>query len=177
MEGKKKRTSNKEQREKSLGDILDAAEYLVSTRGLYGVTFRDVAAQIGVHSSLLGYYFDSKHELFEAVFVRHAEMHTKIRMDALDWYEVDAAGNYTVEGALHAFIDTDFNSYIEGGEQARNYGGFGAQVSTTPEWGSVTRLRRRRSVLGLPLRFCSDDAGYCSDRAHRSTIRRSVPIG
>jgi len=164
IESKKKRISKKEQRDKSLGDILDAAEFLFAKKGLYGVTFRDVAAQVGVHSSLLGYYFDSKQELFEAVFARRAEMHTKIRMDALDRYEVEAAGNYTVEGALHAFLDVDLNSYIEGGEQARNYGAFGAQVSTTPEWGAELMdryfdplIRRLIGILKKALPDCADE--------------------
>jgi len=161
---KKKRVSKKEQRDKSLGEILDAAEFLFSMRGLYGVSFRDVAARAGVHSSLLGYYFDSKQALFEAVFARRADMHTRIRMEALDRYEAEAAGNYTVEGALHAFLDTDLNSYIEGGEQARNYGAFGAQVSTTPEWGAALMdrhfdplVRRLIGILKKALPDCPEE--------------------
>jgi AcrR family transcriptional regulator len=163
-EAKKKRISKKEQRDKSLGEILDAAEYLFSKRGLYGVSFRDVAARAKVHSSLLGYYFDSKQELFEAVFARRAEMHTRIRMEALDRYEAEAHGKYTVEGALHAFLDTDLNSYIEGGEQARNYGAFGAQISTTPEWGAALMdkhfdplVRRLIGILKKALPECADE--------------------
>ena len=164
IEDKKKRVSKKEQRDKSRGEILDAAEYLFAKRGLYGVSFRDVAARAGVHSSLLGYYFDSKQALFEAVFARRAEMHTRIRMEALDRYEVEAAGRYTVEGALHAFLDTDLNSYIEGGEQARNYGAFGAQVSTTPEWGAELMdryfdplVRRLIGILKKAMPDCADE--------------------
>jgi len=161
---KKKRVSKKEQRDKSLEDILDAAEYLFAKRGLYGVSFRDVAARVGVHSSLLGYYFDSKQTLFEAVFARRAEMHTKIRMEALDRYESEAAGRYTVEGALHAFLDTDLDSYIQGGEKARNYGAFGAQVSTTPDWGAELMdqhfdvlVRRLIDILKKALPDCADE--------------------
>jgi len=164
IEGARKRISKKEQRDRSLGEILDAAEYLFAKRGLYGVSFRDVAARAGVHSSLLGYYFDSKQALFEAVFARRAQMHTQIRMQALDRYEATAAGNLTVEGALHAFLDTDLNSYIEGGEPARNYGAFGAQVSTTPEWGAALLdrhfdplVRRLIELLKKALPNCADE--------------------
>ena len=161
--GKKKRTSKKEQREKSLEEILDAAEYLFSKRGIYGVSFRDVALKVGIHSSLLGYYFDSKRELFEAVFARRAEMHTRIRMEALDRYEAEAAGNYTVEGALHAFLDTDLDSYISGGEKARNYGAFGAQVSAAPELAELMDqhfdplVRRLIGILKKALPDCADE--------------------
>jgi AcrR family transcriptional regulator len=161
--GKKKRISKKEQRDKSLEEILDAAEYLFSRRGIYGVSFRDVANQIGVHSSLLGYYFDSKQELYEAVFARRAEMHTGIRMEALDRYEAEAAGNYTVAGALHAFLDTDLDSYIGGGEKARNYGAFGAQISATPEFAELMDrhfdplVRRLIGILKKALPDCADE--------------------
>ena len=41
-----------------------------------------------------------------------------------------------VEGALHAFLDTDLDLYIHGGEGWKNYGALGAQVANTPEWGA-----------------------------------------
>ncbi len=37
-------------------------------------------------------------------------------------------------GALHVFLDTDFDLYIQGGDGWRNYGAFGSQLSSTPEW-------------------------------------------
>ena len=54
-------------------------------------------------------------------------------MQALDDYERAAAGKPTVEGALHAFLDTDLDLYIQGGEGWKNYGAFGAQASNSPE--------------------------------------------
>src|SRR3546814_18336370 len=44
-----------------------------------------------------------------------------------------AGGKPTVEGALHAFLDTDLDLYIQGGEGWKNYGAFGAQASNSPE--------------------------------------------
>jgi len=38
-----------------------------------------------------------------------------------------------VAGALHAFLDTDFDLYTSGGDGWRNYGAFGSQLSNTPE--------------------------------------------
>src|SRR3546814_9198479 len=54
-------------------------------------------------------------------------------MKALDDYDRAAGGNPTVEGALHAFRDTDLDLYIQGGEGWKNYGAFGAQASNSPE--------------------------------------------
>jgi AcrR family transcriptional regulator len=89
-----------EQRAETLEQILDAAEFLFSKHGLYGVTLRDVALKVGVHTSLMHYYFEDKP---------------------------------TVEDALHVFLDTDFDLYIEGDEGLRNYAAFCAQLANTPE--------------------------------------------
>ena len=57
-------------------------------------------------------------------------------MKALDEYDTATGGKPTVEGALRAFLDTDLDLYIQGGEGWRNYGALGAQVANTPEWGA-----------------------------------------
>ena len=57
-------------------------------------------------------------------------------MAALDEYERLSKGHPTVEGALRAFLDTDFDLYIEGGEAWKNGLALGAQVANTPEWGA-----------------------------------------
>ena len=130
---KKTPRTKAEQRAETLEQILDSAEFLFSKHGLYGVTLRDVALKVGVHTSLMHYYFEDKFALFKAVFVRRAPVTSDRRMKALDEYEKSAKGNPTVAGALHAFLDTDFDLYTHGGDGWRNYGAFGAQVSNTPE--------------------------------------------
>jgi AcrR family transcriptional regulator len=127
------RRTKAEQRAETLEQILDAAEYLFSKGGLHGVTLRDVAQRVGVHTSLLHYYFEDKRQLFEAVFARRAGVTSGRRMEALDRYAAEAGDQPTVEGALHAFLDTDLDLYIQGGEPWKNYGGFCARVSNTPE--------------------------------------------
>ena len=132
-----KRTSRKaEQRAETMEQILDAAEDLFSQHGLYGVTLKDVAKRVGVHHTLLNYYFADKKALFDAVFARRAVVTSERRMKALDDYEAACGGKPTVEGALHAFLDTDLDLYITGGEGWRNYAKLGAQVANTPEWGA-----------------------------------------
>ena len=112
--------------------ILDAAERLFSIHGLYGVTLKDVAQQVGVHHTLLNYYFTDKKKLFDAVIARRAEVTIALRMKALDDYDAATRGEPTVEGALRAFLDTDLDLYSQGGENWKNYGVLGAQVSNTP---------------------------------------------
>lgn len=113
--------------------ILDAAEHLFARHGLYGVTLKDVAERVGVHHTLLNYYFQDKKKLFDAVFARRASVTSELRMKALDEYDKATGGKPTVEGALRAFLDTDLDLYIQGGEAWKNYGALGAQAANTPE--------------------------------------------
>jgi len=124
------------QRAEKMEQILDAAEYLFSKHGLYGVTLKDVAKQVGAHHTLLNYYYRDKKNLFDAVCARRAVITSTLRMKALDEYDAATNGKPTVEGALRAFLDTDLDLYIQGGEGWRNYGALGAQVANTPEWGA-----------------------------------------
>ena len=132
----RRRSKKAEQRAESMEQILDAAEELFSKHGLYGVTLKDVAQRVGVHHTLLNYYFADKKTLFDAVFARRAAVTSERRMKALEDYEAQAGEKPTVEGALHAFLDTDLDLYIQGGEGWKNYGALGALVSNTPEWGA-----------------------------------------
>lgn len=146
---KRVRRSKAEQRAETLEQILDAAEYLFSKNGLHGVTLRDVAKRVGVHTTLIHYYFEDKTKLFEAVFARRAGVSSGRRMAALERYEAEAGDNPTVEGALHAFLDTDFDLYIQGGEPWMNYAAFCARVSNTPEGGALMDIHFDPVVLKL----------------------------
>jgi len=129
----RRRSKKAEQRAESMEQILDVAEELFSRHGLYGVTLKDVATRVGVHHTLLNYYFEDKKKLFDAVFARRAAVTSELRMKALDDYERAVGGKPTVEGALHAFLDTDLDLYIQGGEGWKNYGALGAQAANTTE--------------------------------------------
>jgi AcrR family transcriptional regulator len=130
------RPTKVQQRAEKIEQILDAAEYLFSRHGLYGVTLKDVARRVGAHHTLLNYYFVDKKKLFDAVFARRAVVTSTRRMAALDAYDAQTHGRPSVEGALRAFLDTDLDLYIQGGERWKNYGALGAQVANTPEWGA-----------------------------------------
>ncbi|MFA5963562.1 MAG: TetR/AcrR family transcriptional regulator [Sphingomonas sp.] len=125
-----------EQRAETMEQILDTAEDLFSKHGLHGVTLKEVAKRVGVHHTLLNYYFADKKALFDAVFARRAVVTSELRMRVLDDYETASGGKPTVEGALRAFLDTDLDLYIEGGAGWKNYAQLTAQVANTPEWGT-----------------------------------------
>lgn len=130
------RPTKEQQRADKMEQILDAAERLFSRHGLHGVTLKDVAKEVGVHHTLLNYYFNDKKQLFDAVFARRAVVTRDLRMAALDRYDAETGGKPTVEGALRAFLDTDLDLYTQGGEPWKNYGALSAQVANTPEWGA-----------------------------------------
>jgi AcrR family transcriptional regulator len=145
----RRRRTKVEQRADKMEQILDAAEYLFSLHGLYGVTLKDVAQRVGVHHTLLNYYFTDKKKLFDAVIGRRAEVTVELRMAALDRYDAQTRGKPTVEGALRAFLDTDLDLYSQGGENWKNYGALGAQVSNTPYGAELMDLHFDPVVLRL----------------------------
>jgi AcrR family transcriptional regulator len=160
----RRRSTKAEQRAEMIEQILDAAENLFSKHGLYGVTLKDVAKRVGVHHTLLNYYFSDKKTLFDAVFARRAVVTSERRMKALDEYDKATRGKPTVEGALRAFLDTDLDLYIEGGEGWRNYAALGAQVANSPEWGAELMdehfdpvVLRLIELLRKALPDCSDE--------------------
>lgn len=143
------RRTKAEQRAETLEQILDAAEYLFSKNGLHGVTLRDVALRVGVHTTLLHYYFDDKRSLFEAVYGRRAAVSSGRRMAAMERYEAEVGDKPTVEGALHAFLDTDFDLYIQSGEPWMNWAAFCARISNTPEGAEMMDVHFDPVVLKL----------------------------
>ena len=121
--------------------ILDVAEQEFSRHGFDGVTLRVVAKAAGVDTALLHYYFDSKKGLFDAVFLRRAEVLNQDRMDALDRYEAEAGDKVTVEGAVTAFLNPVLERCANAGPGWRAYFALVAVVNNTPVWGGETMTR------------------------------------
>jgi AcrR family transcriptional regulator len=121
--------------------ILDAAEALFSRHGFYGVTVRQVAAEAGVDTALIHYYFGAKRELFDSVFARRAEILNAIRVDALAAYAAAHPGRMTLEGVIEAFIDPLVELSLTNDEGWKNYFRLVALVNNTPAWGGETMHR------------------------------------
>ena len=56
-----------------INEILNAAEYLFSTKGYEQTTIRDMARRMGVAQGTMYYYFKSKDKVMEGVFGRKAD--------------------------------------------------------------------------------------------------------
>jgi AcrR family transcriptional regulator len=123
-------------REASIERILDAAEQLFAEFGYHGFTLKDVAARIGVSSTLIHYHFNGRESLFEAVWARRAPVSSRNRLEAMRRYAEEVGDNVTVEGALHAWIDTDLNVQIEDAEQWIAFGKISAQANSASGWGA-----------------------------------------
>lgn len=123
-------------REASIARILDAAEQLFAEYGYHGVTLKDVAARVGVSSTLIHYHFKGKESIYEAVWARRAPLSSRNRLEAMRRYAEEAGDNVTVEGALHAWIDPDLNAQIEDEEQWVAFGKIAAQANSAAGWGA-----------------------------------------
>src|SRR3569833_4245347 len=93
--------------------ILDTAEELFSKHGLHGVTLKEVAKRVGVHHTLLNYYFADKKALFDAVFARRAVETSERRMRVLDDYDAATGGKPTIAGARAAYKEPENKNYYQ----------------------------------------------------------------
>jgi AcrR family transcriptional regulator len=123
-------------REASVARILDAAEQLFAEFGYHGVTLKDVAARVGVSSTLIHYHFKGKESIFEAVWARRAPLSARNRLEAMRRYAEEVGDNVTVEGALRAWIDTDLNLQIDEEEHWVAFGKIAAQANSAAGWGA-----------------------------------------
>lgn len=123
-------------REASIERILDAAEQLFAEFGYHGVTLKDVAARVGVSSTLIHYHFNGKESLYEAVWARKAPVSARNRLEAMRRYADEVGDAITVEGALHAWIDADLNVQLEEPEQWTAFGKIAAQANSATGWGA-----------------------------------------
>lgn len=126
--------------------ILDVAEEQFSRRGYEAVSTRAVAKAVGATPAMIHYYFNTKRELFDAVFTRRADVVNADRMAALDRYEQEAGDNVTVEGAIAAFLGPALAKFEEG-PGWRNYLTLVAQVGNKHEWGGEVMTRSFDPVI------------------------------
>ena len=121
--------------------ILNAAEDLFSKHGFYGVTIREVAREAGVDTALIHYYFGAKKDLFDAVFIRRAEVWNSERVAAINRYAEAAGDDMTLEGLFEAFLRPPFQWSLKGGPGWKHYAALVAQTNANPAFGGETMAR------------------------------------
>lgn len=130
------RTHKERVREASIERILDAAEELCAEFGYHGFTLKDVAARVGVSSTLIHYHFNGKESIFEAVWARKVPASTQNRLEELRRYGEEAGDDVTVEGALNAWIDPDLRLHLEDRNYWAAIGKISAQANSAAGWGA-----------------------------------------
>lgn len=127
--------------------ILDVAEEHFAKRGYEAVATRAVAREAGATAAMIHYYFNTKRELFDAVFARRADIVNEERMAALGDYERKAGDNLTLEGAIAAFLKPVLTKLDTGGPGWRNYLELVAQVGNKHEWGGAVMTKSFDPVI------------------------------
>lgn len=84
-------------------NILDAAEVDFSQRGYAGTSLKEVAASCGVTQALITYYFGTKQQLFEQVFLRRATLVSEERVSLLRALG-DSGAKPNVRDIVRAFL-------------------------------------------------------------------------
>jgi len=137
-------------REASIERILDAAEELFAEYGYHGFTLKQVAARVGVSSTLIHYHFNGKESIYEAVWARKVPASTQGRLEALRRYAAEAGDNVTVEGALHAWIDPDLKLHQDDPDYWAAIGKISAQANSAAGWGAG-KMTKYFNPVGIAL--------------------------
>jgi AcrR family transcriptional regulator len=116
--------------------ILDAAEAEFSARGYDGVTLRTIAKRAGVDLALPNYYFGPKQKLFDAVFLRRADMLNRWREEALT-AAISAARPVppSVEAIVRAYLEPLLKGPHLEEPGWKSYYALVAYVNNSPGWG------------------------------------------
>ncbi|MEO0786932.1 MAG: helix-turn-helix domain-containing protein, partial [Pseudomonadota bacterium] len=122
--------------------ILDASEKLFAQHGFDAVTLREIAREADVDVALASYHFGRKHELFEATFMRRAELINRWRLKALEAALNDAApGPPTVRAIIDAYLYPLLNGPHLDDPAWRSYYALVAYVNNSSEWGGKLMSR------------------------------------
>ena len=114
-DGRPKRQA--ERRREATHAILDAAEDLFAHHGRDGVTVKAIAQASNVDAALVHYYFGDKDGVFRAIWARRTAVLNPIRQAAMDRYEKENEGAFTIEGVLDTFLRPIFETVFDNGQQ------------------------------------------------------------
>ncbi|MGQ9425011.1 TetR/AcrR family transcriptional regulator [Gilvimarinus sp. F26214L] len=111
--------------------ILDVAEELFARHGFDGVTMRQIASGAGVDVALASYHFGKKRDVFDAVFMRRADMLNSTRREVL--YS-SRGKEQTLEQIIEAFLLPLKLAQETGDPGWRNYLALLAHIMASPVW-------------------------------------------
>jgi AcrR family transcriptional regulator len=124
------RKAQAERRRDSMSLILDCAEARFAENGFNGVTLNEVAAEAGIATSLMRYYFGDKRELFRAVFLRRGPEINARRLEERARYLARAEGELELEPLIKCFTGPAFEKMAQD-QGWRNYMAIVAYVNSS----------------------------------------------
>lgn len=105
--------------------ILDAAEFLVQTRGYNGFSYADIAERVGIRTASIHYHFPSKGDLGREVVARHRAAFRR-RLVEIDREGLDPPAKLAAYARMYRDVLLD-------GERMCLCGMLAADVTTLPE--------------------------------------------
>lgn len=117
--------------------ILDAAEELFALHGYDGVTLRQIAKAAEVDVALANYHFGKKQQLFEATFMRRAEVLNTLRLEALQDVQQKKGDAVDLEDIVAAFLRPLQRLQLTGDQGWHNYMALVAYVNASSVWGQL----------------------------------------
>ena len=122
--------------------ILDAAELLFAAKGFHAVSVRDITGAASVDVALVNYHFGSKQQLFEAVFMRRAEILNVERLRKLEMVLDRAYPKApSVESIIDAFTHPLLDRSNRGSAGWKAWFAIIAQVNNSKDLGSLIMTR------------------------------------
>jgi AcrR family transcriptional regulator len=115
--------------------ILDVAEALFAQHGFDGVTMREIANGAEVDVALASYHFGKKRDVFDAVFMRRADMLNNSRREVLyASQEKEGGKNQSIEQIIEAFLLPLKMAQQTGDPGWKNYLALLAYIMASPFW-------------------------------------------
>ncbi len=105
--------------------LLDAAETAIRSRGYHGVSFRELADDVGIKSASVHYYFPQKEHLAVALVERYS-------MQFFEALEQQSTENATSDARLRSFCRI-YRASLERSERACLCGMLGAESCGLPQ--------------------------------------------
>jgi AcrR family transcriptional regulator len=114
--------------------VLDTAERLIAAEGYATVSLRRITQAAGANVAAVNYYFESKHALLEAIFVRRIVPINKERMRMLDEaLALPGKGSDKIEAVVRAFVEPHLRLTREFGPGGTVVMQLLGRLSTDPE--------------------------------------------
>lgn len=132
--------------------ILDQAAILFATKEFDGTSMRDIARLAGVSQSLIHYHYESKEQLFEAVYDRHMKEMNQMRISSIrSFLEMkNAKGDKDIEVLIGILIRPWINLVTSENEPSREFAKFVIRSAYhDDDWSRTVALKYFNEVQDL----------------------------